>query len=112
MFLRFLTTVLMTLLLSCGAGLAQTGENALVVEVKDAAGQPLRNACVTFVPREGEVTFRKVDRSGKVKLKRLAPGSYRVVVKVDGYEAQKKQVEVDGAGTETVAFSLQPRELK
>jgi hypothetical protein len=39
----------------------------------------------------------------------LAPGRYRVVVKVDGYEAQKREVLVN-ARTETVAFSLQPRE--
>ena len=76
----------------------------------DAASQPLGRACVTVVPREGEIVFRQCNRKGKVEFKGLAPGSYRVVVKVDGYEAQKREVAVN-AETQTVTFSLQPRKL-
>jgi hypothetical protein len=98
-------------ILSSGVLLAQEhGESRLRVEVRNAQGQPLGRACVTVVPREGEMVFRQCDRHGKLKFKGLPPGSYRVVVKVDGYEAQKREVTVD-EDTETVAFTLQPRKL-
>ena len=79
-----------------------------MVEVTDASGQPLKHACVTFVPKEGEIVFRKADGRGHVKLKKPAASSYRVVVKVEGFEAQKREVNVSEKG-ETVAFALQPR---
>ncbi|HEX8493413.1 MAG TPA: carboxypeptidase-like regulatory domain-containing protein [Pyrinomonadaceae bacterium] len=103
--------VLIALVLLCANSLsAQGGDGALRIEVTDVAGHALSRACVTVVPREGEIVFRQCNRKGKVNFKGLAPGSYRVVVKVDGYEAQKREVTV-GASTETVAFSLQPRKL-
>jgi hypothetical protein len=89
---------------------AQTSGNGLVIAVTNAEGRPLRDACVTVIPREGDITFRKADKNGKVRLKGMTPGSYRVVVKVEGYAAQKRQVEV-GQAVETVAFSLQPRRV-
>lgn len=97
------------LMLSCVGFVAAQGSHDewLRVDVTSAEGQPLR-ACVTVVPREGEILFGKSDAKGKVKFKGLAPGSYRVVVKVDGYEAQKREVTIN-ANSETVAFSLQPR---
>ena len=95
------------LLFTFGVGFAQ-GERALVVEVKSATGQPIRDACVTFVPKEGELLFRKSDRSGKVRLHKLSAANYRVVVKVDGYVAQKKEVALD-AEANSVAFNLEPR---
>lgn len=103
--------VLITLLLLCANSLfAQGGDGGLRIEVTDTAGHALSRACVTVVPREGEIVFRQCNRKGKVNFKGLAPGSYRVVVKVDGYEAQKREVTV-GDSTETVAFSLQQRKL-
>ena len=98
------------LIILCGASsLAQgDGDSWLLVEVTNAAGQPLGRACVTVVPREGEIVFRQCNRQGKIKFKGLALGSYRVVVKVDGYEAQKREVTLR-TKEETVAFSLQPR---
>ena len=99
---------LATLLLAASTLFAQGGRNGLVIAVTNDEGRPLRNACVTVIPKEGEITFRKADTNGKVKLKGMTPGNYRVVVKVDGYEAQKKQVAV-GESLETVAFSLQLR---
>jgi uncharacterized membrane protein len=102
-----------TIALLCGgSSFAQTrdGGEWLRIEVVNAEGQPLSRACVTVVPREGEIVFRQADRHGKVKVKGLAPGSYRLVVKVDGYEAQKREVTVNADETQqTVAFSLQPR---
>jgi hypothetical protein len=101
----------LVILLACASVLfAQANGNGLVIEVNDEQGRPLRNACVTVIPKEGDITFRKADKNGKVKLKGMTPGSYRVVVKVDGYTAQKKQVLI-GQSLETVAFSLQPRGL-
>ena len=103
-------TALLTLLIASSVVFAQTNTNGLVIEVTSNEGRPLRNACVTVIPKEGEITFRKADKNGKVKLKALTPGSYRVVVKVEGYEAQKKQVAI-GQTLETVSFSLQPRRI-
>ena len=65
---------------------------------------------MTVIPREGEITFRKADKKGRVQLKGITPGNYRVVVKVDGYEAQKREVAI-GSTVETVAFSLLPRRV-
>jgi hypothetical protein len=96
-------------LLACASVLfAQANGNGLVVEVSDVEGHPLKNACVTVIPKEGDITFRKADKNGKVRLKGILPGSYRVVVKVDGYAAQKRQVTI-GQTLETVAFSLLSR---
>lgn len=100
---------LLVLLLCPWVSPAQNGsERWLMVEVNGAEGQPLKDACVTVVPKEGEIVFRKADKRGRVKLKKLAAGNYRVVVKVQGYEAQKREVTV-GTHDETVAFTLQPR---
>ena len=107
---RFVVVIALALLCAVPVLAQESGERWLRIEVTNAAGEPLSRACVTVVPREGEIVFRKADRHGKVEVKGLAPGSYRVVVKVDGYEAQKKEVAVS-ANTETVAFTLQPRKL-
>lgn len=103
-------TVMLTLLLLCSTGgsFAQDGDGSLTVEVTNTSGQPLKDACVTFVPKSGDIVFRKGDGRGRVRVKKLPAGSYRVVVKVDGYEAQKREVAVTGQ-TETVAFLLEPR---
>lgn len=106
---RLSINAFLALLLLSVAVFAQAGGNGLLIEVTNADGQPLRNACVTVIPKEGDITFRKADKNGKVKLRGVAPGSYRVVVKVDGYTAQKKQVAIGERALETVAFSLQPR---
>ena len=106
---RIFTSVIIALLCSVGFAVAQTeSERWLVVEVRDASGQPLKNACVTFVPKEGEIIFRKANGRGLVKLKRPLMGDYRVVVKVAGYEAQKREVNINSK-SETMAFALQPR---
>ncbi|HEX8707409.1 MAG TPA: carboxypeptidase regulatory-like domain-containing protein [Pyrinomonadaceae bacterium] len=103
--------VLSLLLIGGGAPVAAQSESRgwLLVEVTDTNGQPLRDACVTFVPKEGEILFRKADARGRVKLKGATAAKYRVVVKVEGYEAQKREVTVEEK-MERVVFSLQPRE--
>jgi hypothetical protein len=101
----------MTLLLVLGSvdsAFGQDGSSSLIVEVVNSAGQPIKNACVTFVPRSGDIVFRKADRRGKVKVKRMVRGKYRVVVKVDGYEAQKKEIVVSEA-KDTLAFVMKAR---
>ena len=101
--------IFLALVLCSGFSFAQeSSEKWLLVEVTDASGQPLKQACVTFVPKEGEIIFRNADSRGRVKLKRPEAARYRVVVRVDGYEAQKREV-IIGSKSETVAFTLQPR---
>lgn len=107
---RGFITVVLAMLLSAGLAQAQgDSQRWLLVEVTDEGGQPLKNACVTFVPKEGEIIFRNADSRGHVKLKRPEAASYRVVVKVDGYQAQKREVSI-GSKSETVAFKMQPRD--
>ena len=109
-------SILLALLLLCGGvgnfALAQKdGDSSrrwLLVEVTDEQGQPLQRACVTVVPKEGEIIFRNADSRGRVKLKKPAAGRYRVTAKSDGYELQGKEITV-GAGDERVAFALRPR---
>ena len=108
---RIIFVVSFLLLLSGAVGLAQGGDNSIIVEVKTDGGAALPRACVTLVPKKGELIFRKADSKGQVVVKRLTPGSYRVVVKVDGYEAQKREVAI-GSSNETVAFLMQPREKR
>lgn len=101
---------MLALLLFGSTSVAQddSSEKWLLVEVTNEAGEPLKSACVTVVPKEGEIVFRNADSRGRVRLRKPAAGNYRVVVKVDGYTAQKREV-VIGSKSETVAFSLQPR---
>ncbi|HWT03408.1 MAG TPA: carboxypeptidase-like regulatory domain-containing protein [Pyrinomonadaceae bacterium] len=111
---RFFIAVLLALLLCAGGSgvLAQKDEDSsrrwLLVQVTDEQGQPVRSACVTVVPKEGEIIFRNADSRGRVRVKKLAAGRYRVTAKGDGYELQGKEVTV-GSGNETVAFTLRPR---
>ena len=105
----FITVIFVLLLCGSFTQAQNDSDKWLLVEVTDAAGQPLKRACVTFVPKEGEIIFRNADSRGHVKLKKPQAASYRVVVKVDGYEAQKREVTI-GQKSETVSFTLQPRE--
>ena len=84
------------------------GARSLQVDVQDADGRPLKHACVTFIPKDGAIIFRKADARGRVKLKDLAAQSGRVVAKVDGYEAQKQNVTLLSE-TEQVTFRLVSR---
>ncbi len=99
------------LLTSGGAALAQQRvENSLTVAVSDGKGKPLRSACVTFIPKEGEIIFRKANGKGYVTLQNVPPGNYRVVVKVDGYGADKQEVAVnDSHQQHLLLFTLSPR---
>ncbi len=112
---KLLSAVIFALLMTSGGAVVraqheQANEPSLWIEVRDASGLPLKDACVTLVPREGEILFRKADARGRVRIKRLTRGRYRVTAKRDGYAAQKKEVELGaGAAQETVSFSLQPR---
>src|ERR1043165_571375 len=107
--IKSLALLLVVLLLCAGFIQAQTeSERWLMVEVTDAGAQPLKAACVTVIPKEGDILFDKADTRGHTKFKKLAAGSYRVVVKVEGYEAQKREVTV-GSNNETVTFALEPR---
>src|SRR4051812_194297 len=104
-----LALLFLALLLCAGFIQAQTeSERWLMVEVMDASGQPLKDACVTVVPKEGDILFDKADKHGHTKFKKLSAGNYRVVVKVEGYEAQKREVTVS-SNNETVTFALEPR---
>jgi hypothetical protein len=109
----FITAIFAFMLLHSGGALSlaqhdEGNDPSLWIEVRDERGAPLKDACVTLVPREGDILFRKADGKGRVRIKRLTRGHYRVTAKVDGYAAQKKEFEM-GERAETVSFSLQPR---
>lgn len=99
---------LMLLLVGAASASAQDNNSSLIVEVVNSTGQPIKNACITFVPKSGDIVFRKAGRSGRVKVKRLPRGNYRIVVKVDGYEAQKKEIVV-GEAKDTLAFVMKAK---
>ncbi|HEV2914067.1 MAG TPA: carboxypeptidase-like regulatory domain-containing protein [Pyrinomonadaceae bacterium] len=105
------TTAFALLLVLIGAqtlAQQQGTDPSLWIEVRDEQGMPLKDACITLVPREGDILFRKADGKGRVRIKKLTAGHYRVTAKVDGYEAQKKEIELNTTA-ETVSFKLQPR---
>jgi uncharacterized membrane protein len=105
---KYLSSIILTLLLMNFAAFAQGGGDSLMVQVREASGRPVKYACVTVIPKEGEILFRKADGKGRVRFKGVTKGSYRVVVKADGYVAQKREVNVERSAW-TVDFSLQPR---
>lgn len=105
---QFIVITVFTLLCVASLNAQEGGDRRLRVEVRDETGRPLSHACVTVVPREGDIRFRQCNRKGTVEFKGLTAGSYRVVVKVDGYEVQKREVTLS-TKEETVAFSLPPR---
>lgn len=105
---QLMTLLLMLLLGGVQSASAQDNGNSLIVEVVNSTGQPIKNACITFVPKSGDIVFRKAGRSGRVKVKKLARGNYRIVVKVDGYEAQKKEIVV-GDAKDTLAFVMKAK---
>jgi hypothetical protein len=106
---KYLSSIILTLLLMNFAAFAQgSGDDSLMVQVREASGRPVKYACVTVIPKEGEILFRKADGKGRVRFKGVPKGSYRVVVKADGYVAQKREVNVERSAW-TVDFSLQPR---
>src|SRR5918911_4962441 len=76
-----LTIIPIFMLLLSGAALAQGGDSSILVEVKSASGQPVRNACVTLIPKEGEILFSKADREGRLRFRHVTAGDYRIVVK-------------------------------
>jgi uncharacterized membrane protein len=102
------SVVLSLLLLSVVAAQDGGSHDALLVQVREASGRPVKYACVTVIPKEGEILFSKADGKGRVKFKGVIKGQYRVVVKADGYQAQKREVNVGGDAW-TVDFSMQPR---
>jgi uncharacterized membrane protein len=105
---KYLGSAILSLLLLGGVAAQEGGHDSLLVQVLEASGRPVKYACVTVIPKEGEIIFRKADGKGRVKLKNVMTGKYRIVVKADGYQAQKREVAV-GADGEAVVFSMQPR---
>src|SRR5215210_664024 len=96
---RLLIVTICALLFSAGGatGAQQQGSSndpTLWIEVRDENGLPLKDACVTVVPKEGEILFRRADGRGRVRVAKMARGHYRVTAKVDGYTAQKKEIEL------------------
>ena len=105
---RKVALALVALLMVAPLAMGQGGARSLLVAVQDADGRPLKHACVTFIPKDGAIIFRKADAHGRVKLKDLAAQGGRVVAKVDGYEAQRQTVTLSSE-TEKVTFRLQSR---
>ncbi len=103
------SAILVLLFLSASPAQQQRGVGSILVQVREeAGGRAIKYACVTVIPKEGEVLFQKADAKGRVRFRGLAEGSYRVVVKADGYEAQKRQVAL-APGETVVEFNMRPR---
>jgi Carboxypeptidase regulatory-like domain len=85
---------------------ARHARNVVIVKVSDKSGRPLKRACVTLVPKEGEIIFRNADGKGVVTVKDLEPGKYRVTAKVEGFVAEKQELMVGESGAYQVTFSL------
>jgi hypothetical protein len=88
------------------AASARHARNEVVVKVSDSGGKALKRACVTLVPKEGEIIFRNADGQGVVKVKDLPTGKYRVTAKVEGFVAEKQEIMVGESGSYVVTFSL------
>lgn len=114
MHMKCSVSLVFALVLLSSAVFAQEGggDGALVISVMNSAGQPLRNTCVTLIPKEGDIVFRQADAKGKVRVRNLASGNYRVVVKVAGYRADKQEVVVGGSDERILLFTLLPRDNK
>ena len=106
---KYLGSIILSLLLVSFAAFAQSSHDVLLVQVRDTNGRPVKHACVTVIPHDGEILFRKADGKGIARFKGVAVGLYRVVVKADGYQAQKQQTSFSGSDLWPVNFSLQPR---
>jgi hypothetical protein len=85
---------------------ARHARNEVTIKVLDFSGKPLKHACVTLVPKEGEIIFRNADSKGVVTVKDLEPGKYRVIAKVEGFAAAKQEITVEESGSHLVLFSL------
>jgi hypothetical protein len=83
----------------------------LLIDVKSLDGAAVRGACVTIVPRSGAPVFRKADGKGRVKLADLPAGKYRITAKSEGFELEKKEVEIGDNGAE-VEFRLHSLSLR
>jgi hypothetical protein len=106
--LRSAVLVAVTLLVLAGSALAAEGlrvETRVEISVADQYERIIRDACITLVPEYGDVLFGKSNRSGKVRWAGISPGRYRVVVKVEGFVAEKREV-VLNEGENFVSFSL------
>ena len=68
---RKVALALVALMMVTPMAVGQGGARSLLVAVQDADGRPLKHACVTFIPKDGEIIFRKADAHGRVKLKDL-----------------------------------------
>jgi hypothetical protein len=108
---KYLSSAILNLSLLSFAAFAQGGDDSLLVQVRESNGRPVKYACVTVIPKDGEILFHKADAKGRVKFKGVTRGNYRVVVKADGYEAQKKQVYAAGSAL-TLDFSMEPRDVQ
>lgn len=90
-------------LLICAATLsAQSKTHSLTVMVNPGARSDVR-ACVTLIPKSGDLIFDQTNRSGRVKFKNVPMGDYRIVVKLSACGLQKKEITV-GPDTDTVTF--------
>ncbi|OLE53015.1 MAG: hypothetical protein AUG51_15275 [Acidobacteria bacterium 13_1_20CM_3_53_8] len=106
--MRHISATIIVLLISASAIFAQDRQHSLTVDVRDAQSRPVKRACVTVIPRSGDIIFGQTDAHGRFKVKNLEEGAYRVVVKSSGFSMQKRNVEI-GAEVNHLTFTLQER---
>jgi len=103
--MRFICGTIAALLICSALTAGQNRSRSFTVEVVDEQAKPVKRACVTLIPREGDIIFGQTDARGRFRVKSLAEGSYRVVVKSGGYSMQKRAVNVSENAGE-LSFTL------
>jgi hypothetical protein len=71
------------------AAIAQDGPSRLLGRVTDSSGGALPGVTVTMTPRTGSSVNVYTDGSGEYRSQSLAPGTYRVLFELSGFESSE-----------------------
>ncbi|HMF54968.1 MAG TPA: carboxypeptidase-like regulatory domain-containing protein [Pyrinomonadaceae bacterium] len=103
--MKLFVSLILAFSVCAGATLAQSRNQTLTIVVKGSPEHPVKHACVTLIPKTGELLFGQIDSRGRVRFKNVAQGEYRLVVRAESYELQKKEITV-GPDDNTITFNL------
>ena len=97
---RSILTVVVAILVSAAAALAQPGPGKLSGTVRDPNGAPVVGATVTVTNQQTGAVARitRTNPSGAYEFSDVAPGSYTVAADMPGFRRVTKVVDYSGAG--------------